>query len=50
MLLAGGAWLVAQAVPVLEAEFGKPVITNPGATYWAALRRAASRPMPASAG
>ena len=44
LLLAGGAWLVMQAVPLLEAEFGKPVITNPGATYWAALRQGNVKP------
>jgi maleate cis-trans isomerase len=40
LLLAGGAWLVLQAVPQLEAEFGKPVVTNPTSSYWAALRQA----------
>lgn len=44
LLLAGGAWLVMQAVPVLEAEFGKPIVTNPGATYWAALRQGGLKP------
>ena len=44
LLLAGGAWLVMQAVPILEAEFGKPVVTNPGASYWAALRQAGLKP------
>ncbi|MCL5960931.1 MAG: hypothetical protein M1358_16790 [Chloroflexi bacterium] len=39
LLLAGGAWLSSQAVPILEAEFGKPVVTNPTATYWAGLRQ-----------
>lgn len=38
LFLAGGAWLVQQAVLQLEAEFGRPVVTNPGATYWAAMR------------
>jgi maleate cis-trans isomerase len=46
LLLAGGAWLVVQAVPMLEAEFGKPVVTNPGSTYWAALRQADLEPQP----
>lgn len=46
LLLAGGAWLVMQAVPILEAEFGKPVVTNPGASYWAALRQAGLKPNP----
>ncbi|MBV8743880.1 MAG: hypothetical protein JO134_02425, partial [Xanthobacteraceae bacterium] len=44
LLLAGGSWLVMQAVPILEAEFGKPVITNPGATFWAALRQGGLKP------
>lgn len=39
LLLAGGAWLSLQAVPQLEAEFGKPVVTNPSATFWAGLRQ-----------
>ncbi len=39
LLLGGGAWLSMPAVPVLESKFGKPVVTNPTATYWAALRQ-----------
>lgn len=39
LLLAGGAWLSIQAVSVLEAEFGRPVVTNPTASYWAFLRQ-----------
>lgn len=39
LLLAGGAWPSLQAIPMLEEEFGKPVITNPAATYWAALKQ-----------
>jgi maleate cis-trans isomerase len=46
LLLAGGAWLVMQAVPMLEAEFGRPVVTNPGSTYWAALRQGGVKPNP----
>jgi arylmalonate decarboxylase len=46
LLLAGGAWLVMQAVPILEAEFGRPIVTNPGATYWAALRQGGLKPHP----
>jgi maleate cis-trans isomerase len=45
LLLAGGAWLSLQAVPWLEAEFGKPVVTNPTATYWAALRQFGRTPI-----
>ncbi len=43
LLLLGGHWLVMQAVVELEAAFGKPVITNPGAMYWAALRERGER-------
>jgi maleate cis-trans isomerase len=39
LLLAGGAWLSLAAIPVLEREFGKPVIANPAATYWAAMKQ-----------
>ena len=40
LLLAGGAWLVLPTLPILEAEFGKPVVSNPASTYWAALKQA----------
>ena len=39
LLLGGGAWLSMPAVPMLEAKFGKPVLTNPTATYWAGLKQ-----------
>jgi maleate cis-trans isomerase len=39
LLLAGGAWLSLQAIPQLEAEFDRPVVSNPSATFWAALRQ-----------
>jgi maleate cis-trans isomerase len=39
LLLAGGAWLSLPAIPLLEQEFGKPVVSNPTASYWAALRQ-----------
>lgn len=39
LLLAGGAWLSLQVIPQLEAEFGKPVVSNPSATYWRALQQ-----------
>ena len=41
LLLGGGAWLSMPAAPILEAKFGKPVVTNPIATYWAALNSSA---------
>lgn len=40
LVLAGGAWLVLQAVPEIEAEFGKPVVNNPLASMWAAMKQA----------
>jgi maleate cis-trans isomerase len=47
LLLAGGAWLVLQAIPQIEAEFGKPVVSNPASSYWAAFRQAGLHsPMP----
>ena len=39
LLLAGGNWLSNAAIPVLEDEFGRPVITNPAASYWAFMRQ-----------
>ena len=39
LLLAGGAWLSNAAIPVLEQEFARPVITNPAASYWAAMKQ-----------
>lgn len=39
LLLAGGNWLSNAAIPVLEEEFGRPVITNPAASYWAFMRQ-----------
>ncbi|MCW5770085.1 MAG: hypothetical protein KIT16_00515 [Rhodospirillaceae bacterium] len=43
LVLAGGAWSILEAIPVLEAEFGRLVITNPTSTYWAALRQSGQR-------
>jgi arylmalonate decarboxylase len=34
LLLAGGAWRSLAAVPILEEDFGVPVITNPIAQVW----------------
>jgi maleate cis-trans isomerase len=39
LLLAGGAWQNLAACIQLEAEFGRPVITNVTASMWAALRQ-----------
>ena len=38
LMLPGGLWFAVNAVPILEAEFGKPVTINIGATLWNALR------------
>ncbi|MDH5341567.1 MAG: hypothetical protein OEW79_01905 [Betaproteobacteria bacterium] len=37
LLLPGGLWYAIYAVPLLEAEFGKPVLLNILSTTWAAL-------------
>jgi hypothetical protein len=37
LVLPGGRWLSNQAVPVLEAEFGRPVLLNLNASIWSAL-------------
>ena len=34
LLLPGGAWRSLAAVPILEEDFGKPVVTNPIAQVW----------------
>jgi arylmalonate decarboxylase len=39
LLLAGGTWPSNAAIPVLEAQFRRPVITNPAASYWAFMRQ-----------
>ncbi len=43
LLLPGGLWHAMHAVPILEAEFGVPVLINIGSTTWAALRAAGPR-------
>jgi len=43
LLMPGGLWHAIRAVPLLEAEFGKPVLLNILSTTWAALRAAGSR-------
>ena len=37
LLMPGGLWFAIHAVPLLEAEFGKPVLLNILSTTWAAL-------------
>jgi maleate cis-trans isomerase len=43
LLLAGGSWLSNAAIPLLEKEFGRPVLTNPAASYWAFMRQLGRR-------
>ena len=43
LLMPGGLWYAIHAVPMLEAEFGKPVLLNIISTTWAALHSARDR-------
>jgi maleate cis-trans isomerase len=43
LLMPGGLWFAIYAVPILEAEFGVPVLLNITSTTWAALHAAGSR-------
>ena len=43
LLMPGGLWYAIHAVPVLEAEYGKPVLLNILSTTWAALHAAGER-------
>jgi maleate cis-trans isomerase len=43
LLMPGGLWFAIHAVPILEAEFGKPVLLNILSTTWAALHAADGR-------
>lgn len=43
LLMPGGLWYAIHAVPILEAEFGKPVLLNILSTTWAALEAAGPR-------
>ncbi len=45
LLLPGGLWYAIHAVPLLEAEFGKPVLLNILSTTWAALN-VVPKPLP----
>jgi maleate cis-trans isomerase len=45
LLLPGGLWFAIHAVPLLEAEFGRPVLLNILSTTWAALH-ARGKPLP----
>ncbi len=39
ILIPGGAWLTLHAIPMLEQEYGRPVITSLNATVWSAVIR-----------
>ena len=43
LLMPGGLWFAIHAVPMIEAEFGKPVLLNILSTTWAALHAAGNR-------
>ena len=43
LLMPGGLWFAIHAVPVLEAQYGKPVLLNILSTTWAALNAAGPR-------
>jgi maleate cis-trans isomerase len=43
LLLPGGLWFAIHAVPLLEAEYGRPVLLNILSTAWAALHAAGER-------
>lgn len=43
LLMPGGLWFAIHAVPILEGEFGKPVLLNILSTTWAALHTAGGR-------
>ena len=43
LLMPGGLWFAIHAVPMLEAQYGKPVLLNILSTTWAALHSARDR-------
>ena len=43
LLMPGGLWFAIHAVPMIEAEFGKPVLLNILSTTWAALHAAGNK-------
>jgi hypothetical protein len=43
LLMPGGLWFAIHAVPVLEAEFDRPVLLNILSTTWAALHAGGKR-------
>jgi arylmalonate decarboxylase len=45
LLLPGGAWRSLAAVPILEEDFGKPVVTNPVAEVWRLISQGVAPPV-----
>ncbi|MDB5921716.1 MAG: hypothetical protein JWN13_652 [Betaproteobacteria bacterium] len=45
LLLPGGAWRSLAAVPILEEDFGKPVVTNPIAQAWRLISSGVAPPV-----
>jgi len=45
LLLPGGAWRSLAAVPILEEDFGKPVVTNPIAEVWRLISQGVAPPV-----
>lgn len=45
LLLPGGAWRSLAAVPILEEDFGKPVVTNPIAQVWRLIHEGIAPPV-----
>ena len=45
LLLPGGAWRSLAAVPILEEDFGKPVVTNPIAQVWRLISKGIAPPV-----
>ena len=43
LLMPGGLWYAIHAAPLLEAEYGRPVLLNILSTTWAALHAAGKR-------
>jgi arylmalonate decarboxylase len=45
LFLVGGAWRSLAAVPILEEDFGKPVVTNPIAEVWRLISQGIAPPV-----
>jgi arylmalonate decarboxylase len=45
LLMPGGAWRSLAAVPILEEDFGKPVVTNPIAQVWRLISQGIAPPV-----